>query len=232
MICNTIRQPTSLHGKHVVALMALLVIGCGGGGSAPPSNSRPTARIANVQPTQVGVVPLDASGSSDPDNNALDYFWTLVNRPPGSASAIVPYSTLQPNFIADVPGTYEVSLVVSDGELSSVPASASFTVTPYYGSLTAQIYGTSGTIFAHVYASSIQGIATVSASLDGNLIGTLTAANYCEGAISCGQGGPNNVYRFAINGAIAGVGIHTLVIIATDPIGGRQQKTIQVPISG
>lgn len=66
-------------------------------------------------------VALDGSGSSDPDGDALTYAWTLVARPSGSNAALDGGNTATPTLVVDVPGTYTLELVVSDGSASSAP---------------------------------------------------------------------------------------------------------------
>jgi hypothetical protein len=61
---------------------------------------------------------LDGSGSSDPDGDPLTYNWTWSG---GSATGVNPTITLPP-------GTTTVTLIVSDGELSSYPDTCDITV--------------------------------------------------------------------------------------------------------
>lgn len=123
-----------------LGLFAVLA-GCGGGsssacsaglgvlasGSCPKeaSNSAPIARTGVTQNVQVGtLVFLDGSASTDPENSALTYKWSLTSKPAGSAADLAPLASPQPSFIADVEGTYSATLVVSDGKLSSSAATA------------------------------------------------------------------------------------------------------------
>jgi hypothetical protein len=64
------------------------------------------------------IVQLSGTGSSDPDGNPLTYAWTLT-KPAGSGSSLSSATVASPTFLADVPGIYTVSLVVSDGSLQS-----------------------------------------------------------------------------------------------------------------
>ena len=124
-----------------VTLLTPLIISCGGGGSGScsaglgllasgacptePANSAPTARTGVTQNVQVGtLVFLDGSASTDPENTALSYKWTLVSKPAGSLADLAPLASPQPSFIADVEGSYSATLVVSDGKLSSTAATA------------------------------------------------------------------------------------------------------------
>ena len=97
---------------------------CGGGSSSPviedEQNSIP---IADAGTDQIAFLnepfQLDASLSSDPDNDALTYTWEASLIPVGSESQLSSGSDMKPTFTPDKIGNYEFSLVVSDGFLSS-----------------------------------------------------------------------------------------------------------------
>lgn len=92
-------------------------------------NAAPTAAIGPVQSTKAGsTVTLDGSASFDTDGNQLTYKWQLVARPAGSAAFLETSDTVRPTFIADVAGTYEVSLIVNDGVADSAPVTATVLV--------------------------------------------------------------------------------------------------------
>jgi RHS repeat-associated protein len=95
-------------------------------------NSPPVAHIS-VQP-EGGVdvnteVTLDGSSSSDLDNDALTYQWTLI-RPPGSSAALMPDSSdpAKQRLVPDMSGDYLVRLVVNDGEANSEPETITISV--------------------------------------------------------------------------------------------------------
>jgi len=73
-------------------------------------------------------VQLDGSGSSDPEGDPLTYAWTLASRPAGSNSLLVDANTVNPTFVPDVAGQYELQLVVDDGQPVKAPSSASTTL--------------------------------------------------------------------------------------------------------
>jgi len=75
-------------------------------------------------------VTLNGSASSDADGDALSFAWTLVSKPDGSKVSLTGITTATPTFTPDVSGTYEASLVVSDGKQSSEPATVTITVSP------------------------------------------------------------------------------------------------------
>ena len=65
------------------------------------------------------MVQLDGSGSSDPDFNELDYYWTIVSAPSSSVAYLSDVFSVNPYFIPDIAGNYEIGLVVNDGWVDS-----------------------------------------------------------------------------------------------------------------
>ena len=120
-------NPTFVPDKHGTYTITL-VVSDGTLTSAPDSveistlNSRP---LANAGPdrtgTTGGTVTLDGSASSDSDGNPLTFSWTIVTRPSGSGAALSNAAAVVPTLAIDVFGTYVVRLVVSDGQLNSLP---------------------------------------------------------------------------------------------------------------
>jgi hypothetical protein len=92
---------------------------------APP-NAPPTANAGPGQSIHAGAtVILDGSGSFD-DNTpsaSLQFAWSFLSRPTGSAATLGYAGTAAPSFVADKAGTYTVRLVVTDeGGLASAPS--------------------------------------------------------------------------------------------------------------
>jgi uncharacterized repeat protein (TIGR01451 family) len=84
--------------------------------------------VANAGPDQnvatASMVPLDGSGSFDPDGGLITYAWSLDTKPEGSTlsnEGIEGKDTPNPSFIPDVDGVYVIKLIVSDGGLDSEP---------------------------------------------------------------------------------------------------------------
>ena len=76
-------------------------------------------------------IQLDGSGSSDPDGDALEYFWEVQSVPSGSSATNDNFSDRtaeKPTFWADIAGTYIMSLTVSDGTAWSVLDNITLTV--------------------------------------------------------------------------------------------------------
>ena len=98
--------------------------------SASPDNGTVTINAVNTAPTANAggpysgapgsVIVFDGSGSSDPENDPLTYFWDFGN---GAGSTGVSPSQLYPS-----EGTYTVRLTVNDGQLSSSRATTTVSV--------------------------------------------------------------------------------------------------------
>ncbi|MDH3715842.1 MAG: PKD domain-containing protein [Gammaproteobacteria bacterium] len=129
----TLSDPTIVNPTFVADLLgdyvATLVANDGQADSAPDSatittmdNSPPIADAGDPQSVAPGDnVVLDGSGSSDPDGDLITYAWTLTSIPGNSAAMLVNANTVNPNFVADVSGTYVVQLIVNDSLEDSVP---------------------------------------------------------------------------------------------------------------
>ena len=83
-------------------------------------NRDPVAAIAADALGERGaVIDLDASGSHDPDGDALTYSWSFVSRPATSTATIGAAGPEQASFVPDALGTYVVRLELSDGAASA-----------------------------------------------------------------------------------------------------------------
>jgi hypothetical protein len=71
---------------------------------------------------------FDGSQSTDPNGDALTYLWNTVSAPQGSSELLVNVSAPAGSFTPDVPGTYILGLVVSDGVLSSTSSNITIEV--------------------------------------------------------------------------------------------------------
>lgn len=112
----------------LLPLLALALAACGGSGGGapepePPVNRAPEASAGADQTVRVGTaVTLDGRASHDPDGDPLQFTWRITASPAGSQAALNDPALPQPVFTPDFAGAYTVSLVVSDGRLSSTPA--------------------------------------------------------------------------------------------------------------
>jgi hypothetical protein len=120
-----INDETSLRPSFVADALGTyivqLTVNDGHGNSAvdtvsiSTANQPPKADAGLPQTVPVGSqVSLDASGSSDPDNDPLSFAWALTVRPEGSSAAISLPTSPTPYFVADVPGTYVAQVTVAD----------------------------------------------------------------------------------------------------------------------
>ena len=108
---------------HLTGIILLFTLTACFHSSDPDSAASNTAPVANAGDNQTVVtlstVSLSASGSTDADGDALTYAWSLTTIPSGSSASLSTTDTVQTSFVADVDGTYVVSLVANDGLLSS-----------------------------------------------------------------------------------------------------------------
>jgi len=82
------------------------------------ANRPPVAKAAVMGgATAIGVgttVTLTGEASTDPDNNRMSYAWTLLDKPDGSTAKLSNAAAMNPSFVADKPGPYSFSLIVTD----------------------------------------------------------------------------------------------------------------------
>jgi len=75
--------------------------------------------VATAGPDQTVAAPsalLDGSGSSDADNDALVYQWSIDAQPLGSTAVFSDETAVSPTLTADLAGKYTVRLAVNDGK--------------------------------------------------------------------------------------------------------------------
>jgi hypothetical protein len=120
----------------IILCMSTLFIACGGSSSdsssdtETPSNSVPIANAGSDNAVATGEsFSLDGTASSDADSDALTYVWSISSAP-GESSAVLSVTTnVQPDFTADVDGSYTFSLTVNDGTVDSASDEVSVVAT-------------------------------------------------------------------------------------------------------
>jgi hypothetical protein len=119
-----------LPGTYVLQL----VVDDGSVASSPDSVSIVTENsppVADPGPDQsvllFETVILDGSGSDDVDSDPLTFRWSFTSVPAGSGAALDDSSAVTPSFVADVPGSYVVQLIVNDGTVDSDPQTVTVT---------------------------------------------------------------------------------------------------------
>lgn len=105
-----------------------LIVNDGSVDSAPDTvtittiNSPP---VANAGPDQTVLVTqnvlLDGTNSLDVDQDPLTFQWNFISVPSSSTTSLSDPTSPTPEFTVDLPGTYEVQLVVNDGTEDSAP---------------------------------------------------------------------------------------------------------------
>ena len=95
----------------------------------PLVNSVPIANAGPQQSVTAGAtVTLDGSASSDADPaDTLTYAWSFSAGPAGSAAALSDPALVNPTFVADLAGSYTLTLVVNDGTVDSSPDTVTIT---------------------------------------------------------------------------------------------------------
>ncbi len=221
----------------VVALAPLAACGGGssdsGGGSGspapvPPTNRAPVAVISAPTAAMTGTaVSIDARASSDPDGDALTYRWTLT-APGGSGASIGAPTAAQTAFTPDVPGSYQLQLVVNDGRVDSAPATHTMTATapsPIRATLQTPPAGglVGDTVRIVVTITSTFEVSSVIATLAGQTVPLVFAPDAWCSRFGCGPG-------FAGTVSLAGrpTGRYALSVEATDVRGNVDRLSVEV----
>jgi hypothetical protein len=100
-----------------LALILLVLAGCGGNNSTQPENQAPVADAgADFVVGLGGTARLIGHGVDPNPGDALTYAWAFVSRPDGSAAVLVNPNLATATFIPDLTGSYVARLTVSDGK--------------------------------------------------------------------------------------------------------------------
>ena len=122
------------HIDKAGTYIAQLVVSNGRERSTPSTvtittgNTPPVADAGTNQHVALGdVVQLDASASTDVNEDSLSYKWRLLYAPPGSSAVLSNPAAVNPTLSIDVAGTYIAQLIVNDGTADSRPARVAVT---------------------------------------------------------------------------------------------------------
>ena len=90
--------------------------------SEPKPNTKPSAELKGGSRAFTGIAHLlDGRGSRDMDQDPLEFHWKVVRKPNGSNPVIIGVSDKEAELLTDRIGSYQVSLIVSDGKANSEP---------------------------------------------------------------------------------------------------------------
>ena len=96
--------------------------------TAAVANVTPVANAGPAQSVATNIlVTLSGIASSDANSDPLTYTWTLISKPIFSSTSLRNSTSVTPSFMADVAGTYIISLVVNDGIVNSNAATVAVT---------------------------------------------------------------------------------------------------------
>ena len=115
-----------IGGDYVVQLVVKDSLGAVSSPDTVKISTANSAPISDAGPDRSVIVigteiPLDGSQSYDIDGDPITYLWTFVSKPAGSSASLAGADTTSPAFVADMQGTYEIQLVVSDRWAQSSP---------------------------------------------------------------------------------------------------------------
>ena len=95
---------------------------------ASNANSAPFSNAGVAQSVVAGsVVTLDGTGSTDANNDPINYKWSWGTKPTGSTATLSSATSAKPTFTADVAGTYVLTLIVNDGRVDSTVSAVTIT---------------------------------------------------------------------------------------------------------
>lgn len=116
-------KQTRYRPMALLCLLAFLVA-CSDDGDDKTTPVPTASASATLTRVEIGsVVELNGSASRAPDGGRLTYDWSLTSKPTLSEASIVDASLANATFVADLPGSYEASLVViNDGKVLSQPS--------------------------------------------------------------------------------------------------------------
>ncbi|RIV19928.1 hypothetical protein DYU11_23720 [Fibrisoma montanum] len=106
------------HGNLLLWMIALgsLAISCQPDKTEP--KQPPVIKVVNISPNSSAgkIIVLDATGTSDPQQQSLKYKWTIKTKPAESKAEIKNSDNMVAEFTPDKPGTYVLVLTVTNSD--------------------------------------------------------------------------------------------------------------------
>lgn len=142
MSYNTNEEAVSVVAPVIILVLFLSLSSCNSGGSGDSNlldngqfgNAAPVANAGPDQAVTSGtLVTLSGGSSSDPDDDVLTFMWSFTSKPAGSSASFPSSFAISPTFIADVAGTYQIQLIVNDGQVNSLTDTVTVTATAIAG---------------------------------------------------------------------------------------------------
>lgn len=91
-------------------------------------NTPPVADAGSNASVAINVpVNLNGANSSDADLDTLSYQWKFATVPTGSTATLINATTVSPGFTPNIPGNYNIQLIVGDGKDNSNPDTVTIT---------------------------------------------------------------------------------------------------------
>jgi len=90
-------------------------------------NRRPVANAGPDRATPPNQSTTLAGSGIDPDGDPLSFVWRVLNQPAGSTITLSNATIAMPSFTPAVLGNYQFELIVSDGQLASLPDTVTIT---------------------------------------------------------------------------------------------------------
>jgi hypothetical protein len=148
------------------------------------ANILPIANAGNDQAVNTGSeVELDASASTDSDEDPLTYSWVLSSIPESSNATLNASDSVSPKFTADIDGSYVAQLTVNDGKEDSDITTVTITaITPTLTFSIANLTAELGCSIFH--ANKLNGFQF---SIDGDVLGTYVSGTRAEVTLPYGE---------------------------------------------
>lgn len=122
-------KPLSRVGLILIALISFYSCNI-----ANEENTIPVANPGTSQSVKAGtLIQLNGNGSSDADNDALTYLWSITTAPAGSTATLSSTTIVNPTLTPTLAGTYIISLIVNDGTTDSASSQVTLTIKDFIG---------------------------------------------------------------------------------------------------